>query len=108
MSAPDKMPLLRAQLNDIEDAAKKCDSLYGARICQIIEDIRAEMVSALTTPPDRGSVERIAEIINKTEGCNGAPVSECDFCARERPDSCMSVAKAVLAAIPSPSTGGEK
>jgi hypothetical protein len=44
-------------------------------------------------------VERIAEVISKTEGCIGAPVSECDYCQRFRPDSCIAVARAVLLSL---------
>lgn len=35
--------MIHARLNDIEDAAKKCDSIYGVRILQVIEDFRGEL-----------------------------------------------------------------
>ena len=35
--------MIRARLNDIEDAAKKCDSLYGVRIRQVVEDMRSDL-----------------------------------------------------------------
>jgi hypothetical protein len=65
-----ELPLLHAQLADMEDAAKKCNSLHGVRIQQIIEDIRA-------------AIARDGAVAERSAARSEHQLLPCPFCGAE-------------------------